>query len=191
MDPFVTGSLISAGSSLLGGIFGSKGQSAANKRNIQLARDQMAFQERMSNSAISRRMKDMRSSGINPILAGKFDASTPAGALAQVGNVAAAGLEGASKGAATAKELVRTKMELKNLAHNNNLTAGLGDKAWTDSQVSGAQRDLLKEQLKILKTQLPEAEAVAEFWRKLQKGGFEGTAKGVQWIAPLLRSLMR
>jgi len=43
--------VIGAGANLLGGIIGSKGQAAANAKNIALARDQMAFQERMSSTA--------------------------------------------------------------------------------------------------------------------------------------------
>ena len=39
------------------------------------------FQRLMSSTAVSRRMADMRSAGINPILAGKYDASSPAGSV--------------------------------------------------------------------------------------------------------------
>lgn len=73
---------------------------AIEQRN---AKRQMRFQERMSNTAHQRQMKDLRRAGINPMLSAKLGgASSPSGAMGkgytyQAGNIGAAGVEGYSK----------------------------------------------------------------------------------------------
>ena len=85
------GSLIGAGLGLIGAKKASDAQEETNEENRdfareqgqtsqEFAREQMEFQERMSNTAVQRRMADMRAGGINPILAGRYEATTPSGA---------------------------------------------------------------------------------------------------------------
>jgi hypothetical protein len=105
---------------IVGGLFGDKGQSSANKANLQIAREQMAFQERMSNSAYQRAGKDLEAAGLNRILALGSPASSPTGASATMLNPRAMTAAGISKsmhsalalrqvGAAVAEQEARTK----------------------------------------------------------------------------------
>jgi hypothetical protein len=76
----------------IGGLFGYKGQKDTNVASAAQAQQQMDFQERMSNTAVQRRMADLKAGGLNPILAGGKEASSPAGQQAPVGNKAAAAM---------------------------------------------------------------------------------------------------
>lgn len=102
--------------SLLSGLFGYKGQKDTNVASAQQAQKQMAFQERMSNTAVQRRMADLKKAGINPILAGSKEASSPAGQQAPVGNKAQA-----------AMALATSAANVNNMKANTRLTNAKAD----------------------------------------------------------------
>lgn len=64
------------------------GQESANEANIASAREQMAFQERMSSTAHQREVQDLIAAGLNPALSANSGASTPSGQSANIGNAA-------------------------------------------------------------------------------------------------------
>lgn len=102
----------------IGGVFSALGASKQNKANRAMAREQMAFQERMSSTAYQRSARDLEAGGLNRILALGSPASSPGGQTAQMQNVGKAGVEGAAAGINSALALRRTASEIKNIDAN-------------------------------------------------------------------------
>lgn len=69
----------------IGTLLGLGGAAAQSALQIKVAREQMDFQERMSNTQHQRGVADLRAAGLNPVLSAKYGGATsPPGALAQV-----------------------------------------------------------------------------------------------------------
>lgn len=153
------------GGSIVGGLL-------ANQLSKDNAREQMRWQERLSNSAHQREVQDLRAAGLNPILSAMKGqgASTPAGSAAPVVDAIGAGVT-------SGLEAKKLKQELQAIDSQTALNKLTGEAAR-----AGAVKDLNSAKQAAAQTKLLEAQTPAA----IKHGKYDSEAAGIDAVTKRL-----
>lgn len=161
------------GAALIGAASSAFGRRQQNKQAQKNAAAQMRFQERMSSTAYQRSMADMRSAGLNPMLAySKGGASAPAGTAAPVINE----LGDMTSLPSTALAAQRLDADIDLIQANTNLSK-------ENAQNVDATRDLIRQRTHSAKNAATISDVEAEI-SKIAIQALKQSEKSIKSIAP-------
>lgn len=193
------------------GLLGVGGQVQSNQANKKMAREQMAFQERMSSTAAQRAVADYRAAGLNPALAYERGASSPGGASAQLGDIAAAGISTAQQARQVRQQLriqkeqsdadlVLKREQAAAAAASNYASKAAGDLSWQGVLLGRQQHEFNRQvqpstvrmtaaEAALREYLLPGAKNTADFERRL--GAMRPGLSSAKSLAEILKLLRR
>jgi len=180
---------------IFGGLIGNRGQADANASNERIARENRAFQERMSSTAYQRAATDLSAAGLNRILALGSPASSPGGSTAVMQNAKAPLGQAVSSATTTALNLKSQLAQIKNIEADSDLKKAMADQATQNTSSLVSSKRLSDAEASIKELGIHGVRTESEFYKWINENDLAvmyGVAKGATgWAGDILKGILK